>query len=181
MHSSFKKALGIGELVSGTRQCPICQLFVTCELCVRRLDQILKNLLQYRCHERAGTELAVSNEHQQSDPLVLDQIVERPLVRIVEIAPTRAHDTVVRKIGCRHAGNNPPRGVVSRCLFGVHILVRGTVRAEPFPHLVLLATLHVVSQPQPRFCHVQENQLVRKVNNFRAGIPIRNLAAGFDA
>jgi hypothetical protein len=50
-----------------------------------------------------------------------------------------------------------------------------------FPHLALLATLHVVSQPQPRFCHVQENQLVGKVNNFRAGIPIRNLAAGFDA
>jgi hypothetical protein len=70
-------------------------------------------------------------------------------------------------------------GALIAChLCGVHVLVRGTARAEMFPHLVLLA-LHVVSQPQPRFCHVQENHLVVRVidclSQLDAGVGIRSV------
>jgi hypothetical protein len=47
--------------------------------------------------------------------------------------------------GGRGSDGNP----IAR-LFGVHIIrVRGTVRAEMFPAFAFIATLHVVSQPQP--------------------------------
>jgi hypothetical protein len=87
-----------------------------------------------------------------------------PKIRFNSIVPIRISSVAPRRFGVQ---------------LRVHILVRGTVRAEMFPHFVLLATLYVVSQPQPRFCHIEENHLVRKVIDYLsqpgAGFGIRSV------
>src|SRR5258708_2451161 len=60
---------------------------------------------------------------------------------------------------------------------------RGIVRSEMLPHNILLVTLYEARQPQPPFCHVQENELVVKVSDclsqLGAGFSLRSVRATF--